>query len=94
MTSAATYYYTGLGACGWNSKDTDLIAAVGHGLFDGYPLVKVPLRVPLFPSHRLVPSGYNGANPNNNPVCGKKIKAKCKCLFMPDAKTEPSDHDS
>ena len=33
----ATYYDTGLGACGWENKDTDLIVAVGHGLFDGYP---------------------------------------------------------
>lgn len=31
-----TWYETGLGACGWVNKDTDYIAAIGHGLFDQY----------------------------------------------------------
>ena len=26
----------------------------------------------------LARSGYDGTNPNNNPVCNKKIKATCK----------------
>lgn len=27
----ATYYNTGLGSCGWTSKDSDLIVALNHG---------------------------------------------------------------
>jgi hypothetical protein len=33
-TGDFTYYNTGLGACGWVNYDSDLVAAVGHGLFD------------------------------------------------------------
>ncbi|KAK2590946.1 hypothetical protein QQS21_011365 [Conoideocrella luteorostrata] len=29
-----TYYNTGLGACGWTNNDNELVAAVGHNLFD------------------------------------------------------------
>ncbi|CAE6492538.1 unnamed protein product [Rhizoctonia solani] len=35
-TGQATYYGTGLGACGITSKDTDYIAAVSQLLFDGF----------------------------------------------------------
>ncbi|KAF5374239.1 hypothetical protein D9758_004725 [Tetrapyrgos nigripes] len=59
QTGQATYYSTGLGACGITNTDADHIAAVSHLLFDQYP-------------------GYNGGNPNSNPVCGKKIKATYK----------------
>ncbi|GJE95742.1 RlpA-like double-psi beta-barrel-protein domain-containing protein-containing protein [Phanerochaete sordida] len=52
-----TFFDTGLGACGETNTDADLIAAVGHVLFDTFP-------------------GFNGANPNANPVCGKTITAK------------------
>lgn len=48
----ATYYGTGLGSCGHDSKDTDLIVALNYRQMD------------------------NGANPNKNPLCGKKITAK------------------
>lgn len=51
----ATWYETGLGACGITNTDTDYIVAVSEVLFDSYP-------------------GYNGANPNDNPVCNKQIK--------------------
>jgi len=56
QTGDATYYSTGLGACGIVNHDTDYIAAVSHLLFDTYP-------------------GYDGGNPNNNPVCGRKVTA-------------------
>ncbi|EIW63023.1 uncharacterized protein TRAVEDRAFT_69180 [Trametes versicolor FP-101664 SS1] len=55
-TGEATFYMTGLTACGVTNKDTDYIAAVSHLLFDTYP-------------------GYNGLNPNNNPLCGRKVTA-------------------
>ncbi|EIW81905.1 plant expansin [Coniophora puteana RWD-64-598 SS2] len=54
QTGDATWYQTGLGACGVVNKNTDFIAAVSHSLFDTYP-------------------GYSDGNPNDNPVCGKKI---------------------
>jgi len=61
QTGQGTYYGTGLGACGITNKDTDMIAAVSHLLYDTYP-------------------GYNYAagNPNNNPICGKKVTATYK----------------
>lgn len=55
-TGDATFYATGLGACGITNADTDYICAVSHLLFDGF-------------------DGYTGGDPNNNPVCNKKIKA-------------------
>ncbi|KIP11361.1 hypothetical protein PHLGIDRAFT_99997 [Phlebiopsis gigantea 11061_1 CR5-6] len=55
-TGQATYYATGLGACGITNTDTDYIAAVSHTLFDNYP-------------------GYTSGNPNNNPICNKKVTA-------------------
>lgn len=33
-TGDFTYYNTGLGACGHNNNDNELVAAVGHGLYD------------------------------------------------------------
>ncbi|KAG8697102.1 hypothetical protein FRC09_008069 [Ceratobasidium sp. 395] len=36
-TGQATFYGTGLGACGITNKDTDYIAAVSHLLFDSFP---------------------------------------------------------
>lgn len=27
-------------------------------------------------------SGYNGANPNDNPICGKQVKATCKYTLV------------
>jgi len=35
-TGQATFYGTGLGACGITNKDTDYICAVSHLLFDGF----------------------------------------------------------
>lgn len=35
-TGQATFYATGLGACGITNKDTDFICAVSHLLFDGF----------------------------------------------------------
>lgn len=55
-TGDATFYATGLGACGITNADTDYICAVSHLLFDGF-------------------DGYTGGDPNNNPVCNKKLKA-------------------
>lgn len=37
IDSSATFYMTGLTACGVTNKDTDYIAAVSHLLFDTYP---------------------------------------------------------
>ncbi|KDQ18240.1 hypothetical protein BOTBODRAFT_29581 [Botryobasidium botryosum FD-172 SS1] len=54
-TGQATYFYPGLGACGKNNGNGDLITAVSKLLYDTYP-------------------GHT-ANPNNNPVCGRRIKA-------------------
>ncbi|KAG0151020.1 hypothetical protein CROQUDRAFT_651536 [Cronartium quercuum f. sp. fusiforme G11] len=51
----ATYYGTGLGACGETSTDDSMIAAVSHLLFDNFPGAT--------------------ANPNSNPICGRKVKA-------------------
>ncbi|KAH9944071.1 RlpA-like double-psi beta-barrel-protein domain-containing protein-containing protein [Epithele typhae] len=36
-TGQATYYATGLGACGITNTDSDFIVAVSHELFDNYP---------------------------------------------------------
>jgi len=36
FTGEATFYGTGLGACGITNKDTDYICAVSHLLFDGF----------------------------------------------------------
>lgn len=70
-----TWYETGLGACGITNKDTDFIAAVGHTFFDTYPYVTwlYGLCCRSLSYH----SGYNGVNPNDNPICGKKITAHC-----------------
>lgn len=37
QTGEATYYDTGLGACGITNTDTDYIAAVSKLMFDTYP---------------------------------------------------------
>jgi len=50
-----TFYTPGLGACGGNNDESQLVAAIPFGMWDGVP-------------------GYNGVNPNNNPVCGHEIK--------------------
>ncbi|KAJ6604748.1 RlpA-like double-psi beta-barrel-protein domain-containing protein-containing protein [Mycena vulgaris] len=56
-TGEATYYNTGLGACGFTDSDsTSYIAAMSVEIFDNYP-------------------NYDGTNPNNNPLCKKKVKA-------------------
>ncbi|KIJ40170.1 hypothetical protein M422DRAFT_230335 [Sphaerobolus stellatus SS14] len=55
FTGQATWYDTGLTACGVTNTNTEYIAAVSELLFDTYP-------------------GYNGANPNNNPICGKQAQ--------------------
>ncbi|KAJ7580176.1 plant expansin [Mycena floridula] len=36
QTGDGTYYITGLGACGFTSAGTDMIAAVSHEFFDAY----------------------------------------------------------
>ncbi|KAG6878220.1 hypothetical protein C0993_010641 [Termitomyces sp. T159_Od127] len=71
QTGDATFYPTGLGACGIVNKDTDHIAAVSHLLFDAFPYVFSSL-IDLFPISSVI-SGYNGLNPNTNPLCGKKV---------------------
>jgi len=58
-TGEATFYQTGLGACGITNTDSDYIAAVSYLLFDSFP-------------------HYNGVNPNQNPICGKKVIASYK----------------
>ncbi|EPT00594.1 hypothetical protein FOMPIDRAFT_1049626 [Fomitopsis schrenkii] len=37
QTGEATYYMTGLGACGIDNTDSDYIVAVSENLFDNYP---------------------------------------------------------
>jgi len=59
FTGPATWTYEGIGACGVNSKDTDLVVGVSQQFFNAWP-------------------GYNGKNPNKNPICGRKIKATYK----------------
>ncbi|KAF5385542.1 hypothetical protein D9757_006729 [Collybiopsis confluens] len=58
-TGDATFYATGLGACGITNVDTDYIAAVGSDFFDQYA----------------IHMGDSSGNPNNNPICGKKVTA-------------------
>ncbi|KAF1801742.1 hypothetical protein V8B55DRAFT_1473620 [Mucor lusitanicus] len=47
----ATYYNTGLGSCGWESAESEMIVALNH----------VQMK--------------NGANSNNNALCGRRITA-------------------
>lgn len=54
----ATYYGTGLGACGITSTDESMIAAASMHLFDNFPGAT--------------------ANPNMNPICGRKVRATYK----------------
>ncbi|KAJ3783355.1 RlpA-like double-psi beta-barrel-protein domain-containing protein-containing protein [Lentinula aff. detonsa] len=58
-TGDGTYYDAGLGACGITNSDTDYIAAIGEDFFDQYAI------------HMGVTSG----NPNENPICNKKVIA-------------------
>ncbi|KAJ3720213.1 RlpA-like double-psi beta-barrel-protein domain-containing protein-containing protein [Lentinula guzmanii] len=58
-TGDGTYYDAGLGACGITNTDTDYIAAIGEDFFDQYAI------------HMGVTSG----NPNENPICNKKVIA-------------------
>ncbi|KAJ3796135.1 RlpA-like double-psi beta-barrel-protein domain-containing protein-containing protein [Lentinula aff. detonsa] len=58
-TGDGTYYDVGLGACGITNSDTDYIAAIGEDFFDQYAI------------HMGVTSG----NPNENPICNKKVIA-------------------
>ncbi|XP_006454400.1 hypothetical protein AGABI2DRAFT_140389 [Agaricus bisporus var. bisporus H97] len=62
-TGDATFYATGLGACGIVNKDTDFIAAASKDLFDAFP-------------------GYNGANPNKNPMCNRRVSATYCLRFI------------
>ncbi|KAI8080812.1 RlpA-like double-psi beta-barrel-protein domain-containing protein-containing protein [Gilbertella persicaria] len=52
VIGTGTYYdvSVGLGSCGHQSSDSEMVVAVNHGQMN------------------------NGANPNNNPHCGKKVK--------------------
>lgn len=50
---ALTFYDTGLGACGRESADNDMVVAVSQAVWD---------------------SAQEGGNPNQNPLCGKKIR--------------------
>ncbi|KAJ3843645.1 RlpA-like double-psi beta-barrel-protein domain-containing protein-containing protein [Lentinula raphanica] len=54
-----TFYDPGLGACGITNVATDMIAAIGEDFFDQYAI------------HMGVTSG----NPNENPICNKKVIA-------------------
>ncbi|KAG8219872.1 RlpA-like double-psi beta-barrel-protein domain-containing protein-containing protein [Butyriboletus roseoflavus] len=68
-----TFFEVGLGACGITNTDNQNIVAVSQSLYDSYPSVLVPFlpRSAFSLSHR----GYDGVNPNSNPVCGKSITA-------------------
>jgi expansin (peptidoglycan-binding protein) len=55
QTGDATFYDTGLTACGKSFSNSDYIVAVSQLLFDTFPGA--------------------GANPNLNPICGKRIRA-------------------
>jgi len=55
-TGEATFYATGLGACGITNNDSQFIAAASHLLFDGF-------------------NGYTGGDPNQNPICNRKVTA-------------------
>ena len=54
----------------------DLIVAVSHDLFDTFPYVLVDPYVFIYKLTLYILSGHTG-NPNQNPVCKKKIKATC-----------------
>ncbi|KAJ3769730.1 RlpA-like double-psi beta-barrel-protein domain-containing protein-containing protein [Lentinula raphanica] len=54
-----TFYDPGLGACGITNVATDMIAAIGEDFFDQYAI------------HMGVTSG----NPNENPICNKRVIA-------------------
>jgi len=58
-TGDGTFYATGLGACGITNVDTDMIAAIGEDFYDQYA------------THM----GVSNANPNDNPICNKKVIA-------------------
>ncbi|OAD68594.1 hypothetical protein PHYBLDRAFT_103777, partial [Phycomyces blakesleeanus NRRL 1555(-)] len=47
-----TFYAVGLGSCGTDDGNTDLVAALN------------------------APQMQNGANPNNNPICGRRAVVK------------------
>ncbi|KAI0051525.1 hypothetical protein FA95DRAFT_1569832 [Auriscalpium vulgare] len=68
QTGKGTFFSPGLGACGRRNTDADSIVAVSKQLFDNFP------RAMFQSSKRLLHSGA-GANPNANPICGKKITA-------------------
>lgn len=71
----------GLGACGIVNKDTDFIAAASKDLFDAFPCVSFyPFLIPLI--HSMICSGYNGANPNKNPMCNRRVSATCEYNFL------------
>jgi hypothetical protein len=73
-----TYYETGLGACGVTNNDGQNIVAMSKLLFDTYPYV-ICMLIITFPTHDgIYRRGYNGVNPNQNPICGKKLTAHCK----------------
>ena len=79
QSGQATYYETGLGACGITNTDSQYICAVSELLFDVYPsvLILFPSRSAFSLSHR----GYDGVNPNTNPVCNQQITLTCKRLY-------------
>ncbi|KAA8895476.1 RlpA-like double-psi beta-barrel-protein domain-containing protein-containing protein [Sphaerosporella brunnea] len=52
ISGEATFYDVGLGSCGIQSSNDQLVVAISHVLMDA----------------------SNTGNPNNNPLCGKKIK--------------------
>jgi len=58
-TGDGTFYATGLGACGITNVDTDYIAAIGEDFYDQYA------------THM----GVSNVNPNDNPICNKKVIA-------------------
>jgi hypothetical protein len=62
-TGDATFYETGLGACGVTNTDTDFIAAIGEDFFDQYPASAGD-------------SSYSAdPNPNTNPICNRAVIA-------------------
>jgi hypothetical protein len=66
----------GLGACGFTNVDTDHICAISEDLFDNYPCVSKNFLLSSW-YEQIFYSGYDGINPNLNPVCNKGIRIIC-----------------
>ncbi|KAF2086073.1 hypothetical protein K490DRAFT_44944 [Saccharata proteae CBS 121410] len=61
FTGDLTWYETGLGSCGISSGSSDAIVAISHSVFDDPALAGFTDLVAT-------------ADPNSNPMCGKKVR--------------------